>query len=205
VEYRISKKRTRSYAIRVFMTLVAFLAIANNNPVHAGEVVSHKEEKESFCSFTVDNKRINFTAYQPHVNHTRLCNKFPATTGITYFSLDLFDEPLAERALRVNITPTMKDGTEDPAASPVMSVEVASSPSGVLTFEYDFKGAEGFYRLDVINEKDNATGGFKFEVGAKEFKWDGKFGQKVAFGIFGFIATFGLIHIAMRKKKKKKA
>jgi len=205
VEYRISKKRTRSYAIRVFMTLVAFLAIANNSPVHAGEVVSHKEEQESFCSFSVNEKRINFTAYQPHLSHKRLCSKFPDATGITYFSLDLFDGPLSEQALKVNITPITKGAAEDQSASPVLSVDIASSPSGVITFEYDFKGAGGFYRLDIVNEEGNAQGGFNFEVGAKEFEWDGKFGQKVAFGIFGFIAVSALIHITTRKKKKKEA
>lgn len=202
MEYRKSNKRYRSYATRAFMALVVFLAITNYNQVYAAEVASHKEQLESGCTFRVDEKRINFSAYQPKNSPKSLCNKFPLTTGITYFSLDLLDKPLMERALKLKITPVKEgDGAGDGELQTVMYYEVSSSPTGVVSFEHDFEGVGGVYRLDVVNEKDNTQGSFKFEVGAKAFEWDDKFGQKVAFGIFGAFAIFILGYLVLRKKK----
>jgi hypothetical protein len=183
------------------MTLVVFFVWANYNPVEAGEIASHKEEKESACSFKVGKERVNFTAYQPRVNHMALCRKIPEATGVTYFSLDLIDKVLPERALKLKITPISQGGGELQTISPVMSFEVSSSPGGVVSFEHDFQGGLGRYRLDVVNEMDSTQGSFEFEVGEKELKWSGKFGQKVAFGMFGAFALFILGYISLRKKK----
>jgi len=201
VEYRIINKRTRSYAIRVFMTLVVFLAITSLGVVHAAQVHSHKDQSESGCTFSVGKGRINFSAYQPQNSHKGLCSKFPAETGVTYFSLDLLGDQLQKQALKVKITPVKKGEDDSQSANSVMNFEVVSSPAGVLSFEHDFQGAKGHYRLDVINEVDNTQGSFNFEVGAKEFEWDSKFGQKVAFGLFGIFALCGLGFVAMRKMK----
>jgi len=183
------------------MTLIAFIAIANTNQVYAGQVASQRDERQSSCSFKMDKESINFSAYQPHINNKSLCTKFPETTGITYFSLDLLDEKLRGRVLQVKVTPITQVGGELQTSKPVVSMEITSSPTGVVTFDYDFKGNIGRYRLDVLNELDNTQGSFEFEVGAKEFEWGGKFGQKVAFGIFGAFAVFMLSARLMRKNK----
>jgi len=183
------------------MTLIAFIAIANANQVYAEQVASHRDEQQSSCSFKMDKGIINFSAYQPHINHKSLCRKFPGETGITYFSLDLLDEKLRGRVLQIKVIPIMQGDGELQTSKPVVSMEITSSPTGVVTFEYDFKGATGRYRLDVLNEVENTQGSFEFEVGAKEFEWDSKFGQKVAFGVFGVFAIFMLSARLMRKNK----
>ena len=202
--YRNSNKRVRDYVIRVFVTLVAFLAITNQTNVYAeaeAEGVGHKDELVG-CIFSLDQKRITFAAYQPSVDNKRLCRKLSEATGTTYFSLDLVDKPLRERVLQIKVTPIMKVDDEFKSNSPVVSFEVSSSPSGVVDFEHDFQGVDGWYRLDVINEQDHTQGSFEFEVGVKEFRWEGKFGQRVAFGFFGFLVLLSLGYLAMRKKKK---
>ena len=169
MEYRKSNKRAHNYAIRVFMILVAFLVITNHTSLYAEEV-GHKEELVG-CIFSLEKKRIKFAAYQPNIGNKRLCRKLPEVTGTTYFSLDLVDKPLRERVLKVKVTPIMQGDGAIQSVSPVVSFEVVSSPSGVVDFEHDFKGAKGRYRLEVANEMDNTQGSFEFEVGAKEFKW----------------------------------
>ncbi|OUR85661.1 hypothetical protein A9Q85_07595 [Cycloclasticus sp. 44_32_T64] len=199
MEYRKSNKRARSYATRVIMTLVAFLAITSHTSVYAQKAGS--QEELVGCIFSLEGKRILFAAYQPHIDNKRLCRKLPGATGATYFSLDLVDKPLRERALKIRVTTIKQGDTDLQSASPIVDFEVASSPSGVVDFEHDFNGAKGHYRLEVINEMDNTQGGFNFEVGAEEFKWKGKFGQRVAFGMFGGFALVGLGYLAFRKKK----
>jgi len=199
VEYRKSNKRAHNYAIRVFMILVAFLVITNHTSLYA-EGVGHKEELAG-CIFSLEKKRIKFAAYQPNIGNKRLCRKLPEVAGTTYFSLDLVDKPLRERVLKVKVTPITQGDGEIQTVSPVVSFEVASSPSGVVDFEYDFKGAKGRYRLEVADEMDNTQGSFEFEVGAKEFKWEGKFGQRVAFGFFGVLVLLSLGYLAMRRRK----
>jgi len=199
LEYRKSNTRTRSYKTRVFMTLVLFFAIMNHALLYA-------QEKERLgCVFSLEKTLIHFTAYQPHINNTRLCRKLPEATGITYFSLDLMDKALRKLDLNIKVTSIGQQGDgEFQTLSPIVDFKISSSRSGVVAFEHDFKGFGGRYRLDVTNEADNTQGSFVFEVGIKEFKWTGKFGQMVAFGLF---ALFGLVilgYITFFRKKKVK-
>jgi len=181
------------------MTLVAFLAIASHTSVYAQEKGS--KDELTGCIFAVEKKRIKFAAYQPQINNKSLCRKLPETTGTTYFSLDLADKPLRKRALEIKVVPIKKSDDKFQTITPIVNFEVTSSPTGVVSFEYDFQGAEGRYRLEVVNKQDNTKGSFEFEVGAKEFKWEGKFGQRVAFGFFGFLVILSLLYLARRKNK----
>ena len=199
MEYRKSNKRARNYTIRVFMTLVVFLAITNHTSLYAVEP-GHKDELVG-CVFSLEKKRIKFAAYQPQIGNKPLCRKLSEATGTTYFSLDLVDKPLRERLLKVTVSPIKQIGGEFQSTDPIVSFKIVSSPSGVVDFEHDFQGVKGQYRLNVVNETDNTQGSFDFEVGVKEFKWTGKFGQRVAFGMFGVFALFGLGYLAFRKKK----
>ena len=201
MESRKINKRTRNYAIRVFMTLVVFLAIASHTSVYADQQAG-SEDQLTGCVFSLEKKRIKFAAYQPQINNKSLCQKIPETTGVTYFSLDLVEKSLREQVLMIKVTPISKAGGEL-QENAIVDFAVSSSPTGVVSFEHDFKGAEGRFRLDVINEMDNTKGSFVFEVGVKEFKWEGKFGQRVAFGFFGFLVILSLLYLSRRNKKAK--
>lgn len=203
MEYRKRNMRTRKYTARAFMVLVVFFTLSVSNSVYA-ELPSHKQGELSNCFFKIGGKGVNFTAYQPGGGDGKLCGKLPQTRGVTYFSLDMTSRSQRNQLINVKLSPLVKaDDKLLTATDPTLSFEVVTPPSGVVTFNHDFKGSAGKYRLEVFNRDDNTQGNFDFEVGSKEFKWGGKFGQMVAFGVFGVLALAWLIHITFFRKKKK--
>lgn len=154
------------------MALVTPFVLTGPAPVQAHGGVPIDEDR---CVFRLAGKRIHFTAYQPRrigdsaVAET-LCRKLPETTGVTYFALDLVDEPLRKLPLYVEITP-LGSGEEDTGLSPVVDLDMGIKPLGVVSFKHDFHGARGRYRVDVIDQTDHTRGSFVFEVGARERKW----------------------------------
>jgi len=185
------------------MALVVFLTMSISNSVYAEKLPSHKKGELSNCFFMVAAKGINFTAYQPKSGNGKLCRKLPQTRGVTHFTLDMTSRSQRNQLINVKLSPLIKTGDQlQTATDPVLSFELVTPPSGVVTFNHDFKGSAGKYRLEVSNQEDNSQGNFDFEVGAKEFKWGGKFGQMVGFGIFGVLAFTWLIYITFFRKKE---
>jgi len=172
-----------------------------SNSVYA-EIPSHKKGELSNCFFMVADKGINFTAYQPRGGEGKLCRKLPKISGITHFALDMTSRSQRDKSLNIKISPLMKTGDKlEVATDPILSFGVVTPASGVVTFNHDFKGSAGMYRLEVLNQDDNTQGNFDFEVGAKAFKWGGKFGQMVGFGVFGVLALSWLIYVTFIRKK----
>jgi len=186
------------------MTLVALVTLTGHALVYAHGGVPIDQDK---CVFRLAGKRIHFTAYQPRrsgneITAKTLCRKLPETTGTTYFALDLVDDPLRKRPLEVDITP-VGHGDGGIRTAPIVDLEVASSPQGVVTFKHDFNGATGRYRLEVFNATDHSQGNFEFEVGVRESQWEQQYGSRLI--STGFVAVLVLLGYRSWRRRKTNA